>query len=137
MSTESRTFLASRECLSEILSWTFAHIERSSLEDAEKKRVQLALEEAIVNIIDYAKSEAPLELTISSRIIQEEGLEFELVDNGTPFNPLIYPARDQTDLDLEEREPGGLGLMLIKKCMDAITYRHEKGRNILTLSKNI
>lgn len=137
MSTESRTFPAVRENLAEILSWTYVHIQRSSLADGEQKRVQLALEEAIVNVIEYATSGSPLELTISSRLIKEGQLEFELIDNGAPFNPLTHPPQDQRELSLEERKPGGLGLMLIKKCMDAVTYRHEDGRNILTLSKNL
>ena len=137
MSTESRTFPGNRENLGEILAWIFVHIERSSLAFRDQKKVQLALEEAIVNVINHAESKAPMELTLSSRLIEEGQLEFELIDNGAPFNPLTHPTQDQRDLSLEERKLGGLGLMLIKKCMDAVTYRHENGRNILTLSKNL
>lgn len=136
MSTESKQFFASSQTLAEILSWTFSLVRQTLLSDAEKKRIELALEEAIVNVIDHADAQDALRLEVGFR--QENHLlEFELIDNGNPFNPLIHPIEDQTDLPLHERKPGGLGVMLIKKCMDSVTYRYEDGKNVLTLTKNL
>lgn len=136
MLTESKTFPGIQEHLASILSWTYGQVKTFSLPDKELKRVELALEEAIVNILNYAPAEAPLELTITIRNLPTKQLEIELKDNGNPFNPLTHKFDDQSRLPLEERKPGGLGVMLIIRCMDAVTYRFEDGYNILTLTKD-
>ena len=57
-------------------------------------------------------------------------------DEGIPFDPLAQQAPD-TSLPLMDRPVGGLGIFLVKKTMDAVEYRHENGRNILTIRKRI
>jgi len=56
----------------------------------------------------------------------------ELVDTGIPLNILSVAAPDIT-VDISERLIGGLGVFLIKKFMDAVQYRHEGNKNILSL----
>ena len=55
-------------------------------------------------------------------------------DHGKPFNPLKKPDPDIT-LPAEKREIGGLGIFLVKKTMDNVTYSREDETNILTLCK--
>ncbi|MCL2487761.1 MAG: ATP-binding protein, partial [Oscillospiraceae bacterium] len=57
-------------------------------------------------------------------------------DSGMPYDPLSAAAPDIL-LPAQEREIGGLGLFLVKKLMDSVTYRYEDGRNILTVEKRI
>ena len=60
----------------------------------------------------------------------------QFLDSGKPFDPLAKPDADTT-LSAEERKIGGLGILMVKKSMDAVDYRYENGKNILTLRKSI
>lgn len=93
--------------------------------------LDLVLEEAFVNICDYAYGEGSGSVTV---ICREEGEFFvvELSDHGSPFDPRSVPEPDTT-LSLEQRDPGGLGWLFIRKFVDSLTYRREGERNILTL----
>ncbi len=62
---------------------------------------------------------------------------FELKDQGKPFNPIEEAPEVDTTLSADERQIGGLGIFLINKIMDDVTYRYEEGSNILTMKKNI
>lgn len=58
------------------------------------------------------------------------------IDRGIPYNPLDKKDPDVT-LSAEEREIGGLGIYMVKKSMDKVTYVYEEGQNILTIYKEI
>ena len=53
---------------------------------------------------------------------------------GEPFDPLAKKEPDLT-LDAEERKIGGLGIFLVKKSMDGISYEYKDGHNILRIKK--
>jgi anti-sigma regulatory factor (Ser/Thr protein kinase) len=93
--------------------------------------IELALEEALVNIINYAyKGRKPGDIEVSCAT-GEGMLVIETIDSGTPFDVLSVPPPELT-LDLSERRPGGLGVHLIKQLMDEVSYRREGDRNVLT-----
>jgi anti-sigma regulatory factor (Ser/Thr protein kinase) len=56
----------------------------------------------------------------------------EIIDSGIPFDATAVPVPEVAD-GAHEREPGGLGIFLMKKAMDEVRYRRENDRNILTL----
>lgn len=58
------------------------------------------------------------------------------IDHGIPYDPLRKNDPDIT-LTSEEREIGGLGIFMVKKTMDEITYEYRDGQNILRIRKNI
>ena len=58
------------------------------------------------------------------------------IDCGMPYDPLAKPDPDTT-LSVEEREIGGLGIFMVKKSMDDMTYEYRDGKNILTIKKNL
>jgi serine/threonine-protein kinase RsbW len=92
---------------------------------------ELATEEAVMNICRYAYPEGDGELTV--RIWPDASeLIVELIDSGVPFDPLARPDPDTT-LPLEERPIGGLGVMLIRRSVDRVSYRRCDGCNVLTL----
>ena len=62
------------------------------------------------------------------------GIVLTFIDQGMPYNPLENKEPDIT-LDIEEREIGGLGIFLVKKTMDALSYEYVDGQNVLTLKK--
>ena len=129
---ESEVFQTRLEELPHILDWVRTHLKKTSLSPKYQMHLELAIEEAVVNIIYYAK--AP-NLTFKART-EPHQIEFELIDAGAPFNPLEQP-QSEIDLPLEERAPGGLGVHLMRKCVDTILYRREDNTNILTLVKKL
>ena len=58
------------------------------------------------------------------------------IDKGIPYDPLKQQDPN-TKLPIEEREVGGLGIYMVKKTMDEVTYSYKDGQNILTIKKNI
>ena len=95
------------------------------------KEIELATEEALVNIIKYAyqDKDGDIEVTCS---LDKEGFTITIVDSGIPFNVLSVGDPD-ISADVSERNIGGLGIFLMKKLMDDIQYRRAGGKNILTL----
>jgi len=63
----------------------------------------------------------------------EDALTIEMVDDGKPFDPLTDAPVPDVNAPMEERPIGGLGVFLVRKLMDELTYRREEGRNHLTL----
>lgn len=94
-------------------------------------KIELAAEEALVNVIRYAYPEQPGDVEMICRL-EGEGLAIEIIDSGIPFDATAAPVGEVADGD-HEREPGGLGILLMKKVMDEVRYRREENRNILTL----
>ena len=91
--------------------------------------VELAAEEAVVNVFKYAYRHGEGKVRLRC---MEDGDRFviEVTDWGVPFDATALP---DPDLTLEERPVGGLGIYLIKKMMDEMRYTREDGRNVLKL----
>lgn len=90
------------------------------------------VEEIVVNIVNYAQSDY-LDVEI---IRDKKSMTLRFHDGGVPFNPLEKEFPDFS-IPLEDREIGGLGIFLVIKNMDAVTYEHTEGENILTIMKKI
>ena len=100
--------------------------------------LNLVLEEAVVNVIQYAYPEGE-EGTLTIDVEwkeQEQLLQFTLSDAGKPFDPTAVPDAD-TSLSVEERPIGGLGIFLIRQMMDGVEYRYYNNRNVLVMQKRI
>lgn len=98
-------------------------------------QVSIALEEVVMNIINHAYAK-----TLKGNItIEFEDHPFRVViriiDSGIPFDPLGAPEPD-IGLDIMERPIGGLGVVMIRKLMDGVTYERSKDKNILGLVIN-
>lgn len=132
MDTVEKTFAASMETIPVIVGFVS---ETASVMGVHPKRVmhlELAVEEAAVNICSYAYEIPPGEVTI--RISREtEVVRIELVDAGVPFDPLAADAPDIRS-ELENREVGGLGIFLIRRMLDEVHYSRSGDRNILSLA---
>ena len=98
--------------------------------------LNLALEEAVTNVIQYAYPEGSDGLVDVEAVLREGQLEFIISDSGKPFDPTAKPEVDIT-AGVEERPIGGLGIHLVKHIMDSVSYRREEGKNVLTMIKKI
>lgn len=100
------------------------------------KKITLAIEEAVVNVMCYAY---PYGVTGDIDLLAEanaERLKFVITDSGKPFDPTTHDDADIT-LDAEDRDIGGLGIHLMRRCMDSINYERVDNKNILTLRKKL
>ena len=98
--------------------------------------INLALEEAVVNVVNYAYPEGTvgdIEMEVNA---DAKAITFILRDHGKPFDPTAAKEFDIT-LSAEERQIGGLGIHLIRNYMDEVKYDYCDGQNVLTLVKNI
>ena len=100
--------------------------------------LNVALEEAVVNIINYGYPEGTtgfIQLTAEFDA-KEQCLIFTLSDNGKPFNPLGAEDAD-TESALQDRKIGGLGIFLMRRMMDDIRYSYADGQNQLRMVKRV
>ena len=110
--------------------------EAAGLDMSDTMSINLALEEAVVNVMDYAyPANAPGEVTIEAEA-DDERMKFVITDHGIPFDPTAKAEVDTT-LSLEERPTGGLGIHLVRQIMDSINYERENDKNVLTLRKKL
>ncbi|MBR1773713.1 MAG: SpoIIE family protein phosphatase [Eubacterium sp.] len=100
-----------------------------------KIAMDIAVEEIFVNIANYAYGDKKGMATITVEFFKDpNAIKVVFEDSGTPYNPLQKPDPDVT-LSSEERQIGGLGVYMVKKSMDEMTYEYEDGKNILTIVK--
>ncbi len=128
-----KTFPAALNRLYEMLQFISDQAAASGFPPAQLSQIELALEEALVNIISYGYPHRRGVIEIDCAMQTGSGFKVILRDSGIPYNPLsvklIEPA-------VEDGAPlGGLGIMLIRKIMDEAAYRHEDNCNVLTLIK--
>lgn len=102
-----------------------------------KMQMMLAVEEIFVNISSYAYHPEVGQAEVGVDIDGDPPtVTIRFLDQGRPFNPLEKPDADIT-LSAQDREIGGLGILLIKKIMDQVDYTYENGKNILIIKKEI
>jgi len=118
-----------------LIDWVEASCGAEGLADHVSFRVALALEEAVMNVINHAFAGIPPPHRISIRLdITTRLFAAEIIDNGRPFDPTSAAAPDLS-LPIEQRPPGGLGIHLMRSMMDRVQYRRRGGQNLLRLEK--
>lgn len=113
---------------------TFA--EQQALPAAVRQKINIALDELLNNIITYAydaEGEHEIEVSIA---LGDQRLVITLVDRGRPFNPFAWEKPDTTK-SLQEREIGGLGIHLVRKIMDDVSYERRIDKNVVKLVKRL
>jgi sigma-B regulation protein RsbU (phosphoserine phosphatase) len=99
-------------------------------------RLSLALDEAVTNVIGHAfAGQAPPHRIEIELDIADASVVATVTDNGRAFDPSIAPEPD-VSLPLEQRDPGGLGILLIHRMVDRVAYRRVGGENQLRLEKS-
>lgn len=109
--------------------------EEKGLDMALTMNLNLALEEAVVNVMSYAYPGGQGDVKVDIKIDDQKVVSI-LTDSGIPFDPTQKGDVDTT-LSAEERPIGGLGIHLVKQIMDKVSYQYVGNQNILTLEKNI
>ena len=100
-------------------------------------QIDIAIDELFGNIAQYAYNPEIGQATVRVEVIEEPlSVVITFIDNGVPYDPLSKTDPDTT-LSAEERDIGGLGIYVVKKSMDEITYEYKDGHNILKIKKNL
>ena len=98
--------------------------------------LNLALEEAVTNVILYAYPKGSDGRVDVEAIISKDKLKFIISDSGKEFDPTAAPEADVT-LGVEDRPIGGLGIYLVRKIMDSVSYERTDGKNVLSMIKKL
>ena len=100
-------------------------------------QINVAIDELFSNIANYAYNPETGPATVRVEVT-EEPLEVTItfIDEGVPYDPLAKEDPDIT-LSAEERRIGGLGIFLVKKSMDDVTYEYKNGQNVLSIRKGL
>ncbi|MDR3301202.1 MAG: ATP-binding protein [Spirochaetaceae bacterium] len=132
---KSITLDAQTGCLENAVSFIESELAAIACPNDKQMQIELAVEELFVNISNYAYRNHDGSVKIKFANPSKNRVIITLADNGTPFNPL---EREEPDIlkPLEEREPGGLGIFLVKRTMDNVVYKHDGEYNNITISKS-
>jgi anti-sigma regulatory factor (Ser/Thr protein kinase) len=98
--------------------------------------VLLAIEELLVNCIDYGYDDSNEHTIVIDLSIDEENLTMTVIDDGHPFDPLTALTPDFS-LEVQQRPVGGLGIHLLRQLADHVTYERRDNTNRITLTKRL
>ena len=123
--------------LPQVLAFVDGELEAADCPMKIQMQIDIAVEEIFVNIARYAYSPEVGTATVRVEVMGEPpAVDITFIDGGVPYDPLAKADPDVT-LSAEERQIGGLGIFMVKKSMDDVTYEYRDGHNILTLKKGL
>jgi len=131
------TLAATVENIEVVTDFVNEQLEAVSCPTKARMQIGIAIDELFGNIAHYAYGPQAGEATVRVELVQEQrSVVITFMDSGVPYDPLSSADPD-TSLSAQERSIGGLGIFMVKKIMDEITYRYEGGQNVLTIRKKI
>ena len=120
-----------------VTAWVDEQLEALNCPMKAQMQIDIAIDELFSNIARYAYNPETGPATVRVEVIKEPlAVVITFIDKGIPYDPLKQEDPN-TKLPIEEREVGGLGIYMVKKTMDEVTYSYKDGQNILTIKKNI
>jgi len=111
--------------------------QKHDIPEATRRRMNLVFDELLNNMISYAfedEAEHQIEIAIS---LSGDCLKVTIADEGRPFNPFNESTPPHTELSIDERPIGGIGVHLVRSVMDAASYERSGTKNVVTLEKNL
>lgn len=132
---EHLTMAATMDNLEQATGFLDAALEKLEVSPKTQLQLELALEEAYVNVVHYAYPDEDGEVTLELETEPDQRLfVLRLRDHGIAFNPLEEEEPD-VSLTAGERRIGGLGIFLVRKNVDEVSYEYRDGQNVLTMRK--
>ncbi len=111
--------------------------QQAGVNEADVSKLQLAVDEACSNVIEHAYGHDDTKEVVIRVSYDAEEIRFDVIDNGSGFDPKGIPQKELDQL-IAERKKGGLGLRLIQTLMDEVHYEIGPGRkNQLRMIKRI
>jgi serine/threonine-protein kinase RsbW len=125
------TLPAKMENLRRLVQFVSGCARHQGYSESRTNEIELAAEEALVNICRYAYPGEEGDVTLRCRRSGRDRIIIEIKDSGIPFDPLSAPEPDLRP-DIARRAAGGLGIFLIRKMVNEVHYRRHVNKNILT-----
>ena len=131
------TILATIENIATVTDFVNEQLEALDCPMKAQMQIDIAIDELFGNIAHYAYNPDVGDATVRVEVTEEPlAVVITFIDKGVPYDPLAK-ADPNITLSAEEREIGGLGIFMVKKTMDDITYEYKDGQNILIIKKKI
>lgn len=122
------TLPATLDSLQPLVAFALAGADQAGLPVGERDKLELVLEELLVNVARYAYQPGTGDVEVAYWSGKPGEIEVEVLDNGRAFNPLEAPLPDLS-AGLEDRPIGGLGVLLVRSLASKIAYRREEDHN--------
>lgn len=119
--------------LHELLAFIADMAGKTGLAPETVNRIELVAEEALVNIIRHAYPSSSGDIEVYLSVSEGPALIVEVRDSGLAFDPRRQPEPD-VGAGLDERRPGGLGVLMMRKMTDRLAWRRDRDQNILTMT---
>ena len=123
------------ENLDKVLDFVNAELEFIGCTSKTQNQISIAVEEVFINIANYAYN-PDIGVACVCIVISNNEVKLVFEDSGKPYNPL-EKADPNINESTEDRPIGGLGIFMVKKIMDTVSYQYENGINKLTVTKVI
>ena len=131
------TIEATPENVDTVIEFVDAQLQKYGCGMKEQMAIDVAIDELFGNIAHYAYNPDVGFATVRVDVLQDPlSVEITFIDNGKQYDPLAKADPDTT-LSVEDRPVGGMGILIVKKSMDAVNYEYRDGKNILTIKKHI
>lgn len=131
------TVSATIENIPVVTKFVDEQLEKMNCSLKAQMQIDIAIDELFGNIAHYAYRPDVGPATVRVEVVEEPiSVIITFIDKGIPYDPLKNKDPD-TLLSAEEREIGGLGIYMVKKSMDELTYEYKEGQNILKIKKKI
>lgn len=128
---------ATVENIKKVIEFVDEQLEKLECPVKAQMQIDIAIDELFGNIAHYAYHPEVGSAAVRVEVMEDPlAVVITFIDNGTPYDPLAAREPDIT-LSAEEREIGGLGIYMVRKSMDDISYEYREGKNILKIKKNI
>ena len=131
------TVAAAVENLEGVTAFVDRCLEEIGCSPRAQMQIDVAVDELFSNIAYYAYPPRTGTVTLRVEVAEDPSLAIlTFIDSGVPYDPLSRPDPDTT-LSAEERRIGGLGIYMVKKSMDDVSYAYEDGKNVFTIKKRL
>lgn len=131
------TIEATTENIEAVTNFVNEQLESLDCSMKVQMQVDIAIDELFSNIAHYAYNPKTGSATVQVEVTEDPlAVVITFIDHGTPYDPLAKEDPN-TKLSAEERQIGGLGIYMVKKTMDDVSYEYKDGRNILKIKKNL
>ena len=131
------TLEAKVDSLPQVLAFVDEYLESLDCSMKVQMQIDVAVEEIYVNVASYAYAPATGSVTITLETSDApRSVSITFTDSGVPYDPLAKEDPDVT-LSADERKIGGLGIYMVKKTMDSMTYEYKNKQNVLKMTKII
>lgn len=131
----TRTFPSTLKALYEMLAFIKQQAQLIDFSSSQINKIELACEEALVNVINYSGTKDRYNVQITCTPIEVYGLKIVIKDQGIPYNPLNKAKQVMKGSSVDTYPKGGHGVVLIQRSMDQVDYQRSGNLNVLTMIK--